>query len=237
MSPVVRTAAPGRSAPSSRPIPSSARTNRLVRIAVAMPTGTLMKKIQCQLMASVSTPPASRPIDPPAEATNPKTPIAFACSRGSGNIFTIIAEHHRRGQGAAGALHEARADQHALALREGAQHRRGREDGEADQEDPALADQVAEAAGQQQQAAERDQVGVHHPRQVALGEVEVVLDRGQRDVHDRRVDHDHQHARAQHVERYPAGAIGLGRSGGWACRSSVALASVRCVGSWGDVAP
>ena len=55
-----------------------------------MPTGTLMKKIQCQLIASVSTPPASRPIEPPAEATKPKTPIAFACSRGSGNIVTIM---------------------------------------------------------------------------------------------------------------------------------------------------
>ena len=36
-----------------------------------MPIGTLMKKIQCQLIASVSTPPSSRPIEPPAEATKP----------------------------------------------------------------------------------------------------------------------------------------------------------------------
>ena len=35
-------------------------------------------------------PPASSPIEPPAEATKPNTPIAFACSRGSGNIMTII---------------------------------------------------------------------------------------------------------------------------------------------------
>ena len=55
-----------------------------------MPIGRLMKKIQCQEMASVSTPPASRPIEPPAEATKPKTPIALACSRGSGNIVTIM---------------------------------------------------------------------------------------------------------------------------------------------------
>ena len=27
---------------------------------------------------------------PPADATNPKTPIAFICSRGSGNIVTIM---------------------------------------------------------------------------------------------------------------------------------------------------
>ena len=35
------------------------------------PTGRLMKKIQCQLIAEVSTPPASRPIEPPADATKP----------------------------------------------------------------------------------------------------------------------------------------------------------------------
>ena len=49
-----------------------------------------MKKIQCQLIDSVSRPPASRPIEPPAEATKAKTPMAFAWSRGSGNIVTII---------------------------------------------------------------------------------------------------------------------------------------------------
>jgi len=49
-----------------------------------------MKKIQCQLIACVSTPPASSPTEPPAEATKPYTPIALACSRGSGNIVTII---------------------------------------------------------------------------------------------------------------------------------------------------
>ncbi len=49
-----------------------------------------MKKIQCQLIASVTTPPASSPIEPPAEATKPKTPIALAWSAGAGNIVTII---------------------------------------------------------------------------------------------------------------------------------------------------
>src|SRR3954454_20561720 len=58
--------------------------------AVAAPIGTLMKKIQCQLIVSVRTPPASRPIEPPAEATNANTPIALACSAGARNIVTII---------------------------------------------------------------------------------------------------------------------------------------------------
>ena len=55
-----------------------------------MPIGRLTKKIQCQLIASVSTPPASRPIDAPPAATKLYTPMALACSAGRGNIVTII---------------------------------------------------------------------------------------------------------------------------------------------------
>jgi hypothetical protein len=55
-----------------------------------MPIGMLMKKIQCQLIAWVSTPPASSPIEPPAEATKAYTPIARACSPRSGNMVTIM---------------------------------------------------------------------------------------------------------------------------------------------------
>jgi hypothetical protein len=40
----------------------------------------LTRKIQCQLSTSVRIPPASTPITPPPERTNPKTPIAFARS-------------------------------------------------------------------------------------------------------------------------------------------------------------
>ena len=55
----------------------------------AMPIGTLTRKIQCQSSESVSTPPSSTPIEPPPDATNPKTPIAFARSAGSVNRFII----------------------------------------------------------------------------------------------------------------------------------------------------
>ena len=48
-----------------------------------MPIGTLTRKIQCQLIASVSTPPRITPTLPPPAATNPITPIAFARSAGS----------------------------------------------------------------------------------------------------------------------------------------------------------
>jgi hypothetical protein len=116
-------------------------------------------------------------------------------------------EDHRGGQGPANALDEARADQQALALGERAEQRGADEHGEPDQEDAPLPDQVAEAAGEQEEAAERDQVGVDHPGEVALREAEIVLDRRQRDVHDRRVEDDHQHPEAEHVQRQPASAV------------------------------
>jgi hypothetical protein len=65
----VTSTAPGRSAPRSRPIPRSGASSRRATSQVATPIGMFTKKIQCQLMASVSTPPASRPIEAPAAAT------------------------------------------------------------------------------------------------------------------------------------------------------------------------
>ena len=59
------------------------RSNRMAKNAVAMPIGTLTRKIQCQLRAWVKRPPASRPIDAPPAATKLYMPIARARSRGS----------------------------------------------------------------------------------------------------------------------------------------------------------
>ncbi len=49
----------------------------------------LTRKTQCQLSASVSTPPASTPIEPPPAITKPKKPIAFVRSAGSVNSVMI----------------------------------------------------------------------------------------------------------------------------------------------------
>ena len=57
---------------------------------MTIPIGRLTKKIQCQLTAWVIRPPASRPIEAPAEATKLKMPIAFARSAGSGNMVTTM---------------------------------------------------------------------------------------------------------------------------------------------------
>ena len=95
-------------------------------------------------------------------------------------------------------------DEHLLALRQAAEQRGDREHAEAGQEDALAAEEVAEAPGEQEQAAEGDQVGVDDPGEARLREAEVVLDRGQRDVHDGDVEDDHQHPRAEHVEGDPA---------------------------------
>ena len=136
-----------------------------------------MRKIQCQLIVSVSTPPTRRPIVPPPEATNANRPIAFACSRGSGNIVAIIPRitaevmappipcRKRAPISSPELVAAPQSSEAAVNTRQpGEEHR------------PA-ADQVAEAAGEQEQAAEGDQVGVDDPGEVVLAEAEVVLDR------------------------------------------------------------
>ena len=69
ISALVISAAPGRSAPLSRPMPSSAWISRAPATAAKTPIGRFTKKIQCQLIASVSTPPSSSPSEAPAAAT------------------------------------------------------------------------------------------------------------------------------------------------------------------------
>ena len=64
--------------------------------------------------------------------------------------------------------------------------------------------EVGEAAAEQQQAAEGERVGGDDPLAVAVGEAEVGLGGGQRDVHDRRVEHDHQLGEGDDGERPPA---------------------------------
>ena len=154
---------------------------------------------------------------PPPATTKPKTPIAFARSAGSVKRRHDQRERDRRDDRAAEPLHRARGDQHPLRRREAARERGEREERDADQEQPAVAEEVAEPAAEQEEAAEGEQVGVHDPRERGLGEAEVLADRRQGDVHDRRVEDDHQVARGR-GRAAPASACG--------CPWSSALSSV-----------
>ncbi|MOA19865.1 hypothetical protein D3C78_1402730 [compost metagenome] len=57
-----------------------------------MPTGTLMRKVHCQLSHSVMTPPRNTPAEPPAAADAPQKPNAFPSSLGlpPKSIITIV---------------------------------------------------------------------------------------------------------------------------------------------------
>ena len=101
-------------------------------------------------------------------------------------------EHER----AADALQRAREVERERRAGEPAQHRGDREDDEADHEHEPPADAVGERAARQQQRGERERVGVDHPLQVGEVGAEVALDRGQRDVHDRDVEQQHECRRA-----------------------------------------
>ena len=101
-------------------------------------------------------------------------------------------EGGRRGERAADALDGAGGEQLAGLLGEAAGERGEGEQRDAGEEDPAAAEQVTGAGAEQQQAAEGQGVGVDDPGQAGRGEAEGGLDVGQRDVHDRRVEHDHQ---------------------------------------------
>ena len=50
----------------------------------------------------------------------------------------------------------------------------------------------ARAPAEEQESAEHERVGADHPLQVLLREVEIGLDGGERDVHDRDVEHHHE---------------------------------------------
>ena len=96
-----------------------------------------------------------------------------------------------------------RADQHPLTGGEPVEQRGAREDHQADQEQALAAEEVTGAPSEEQESAEHERVGVDDPLQVALGQVQILLDRGKRDVHDRCVEHDHELRQADQDEDDP----------------------------------
>ena len=110
-------------------------------------------------------------------------------------------ERDGRDHRAAEALHRAGDDQDFLGAGQPAGERRHREDDDAGHEQAPVPEQVAEPAAEQQEPAEREQVGVHHPGERGLREAQIRPDRRQGDVHDRRVEDDHQVPATEHEER------------------------------------
>ena len=112
-------------------------------------------------------------------------------------------ERGGRDRGRAEALDRPGADQRGLRPGEPAEQRAEGEDHEPGHEDAAASEDVRRAAAEQQEAAEHERVGGDHPLQVRLRDVEIQLDRGECDVHDRDVEHDHELDGAQKRQSEP----------------------------------
>ena len=148
-------------------------------------------------------PPRTSPTAAPPTAIAAHTPIAFVRSAPSSNVVVMI-------DSAAGAISAAPSPwtprKTISASEVGASpfsERGDREDDDADEEDPLAPHQVAGAPAEKQEAAEGERVRVDDPLQVGVRHLQVFLDRGQRDVHDRRVEDDHELRHADEAEHEP----------------------------------
>ena len=179
-------------------------TKRRESSAAAMPIGRLMKKTQRQESVSVSRPPSTRPTAPPPAAIALQMPSAFVRSAPSAKVVVTI-ERAAGETSAAPRPCSARPptstpDDVAIPLIE----RRDGEDDHAGDEEPLPSEQVGRAAAEQEEAAEDERVRVDDPLQARRAEVQAVLDRRQGDVHDRRVENDHELRNADEDEDEPA---------------------------------
>jgi hypothetical protein len=192
---VATRAAPPRSsrwAPGSR----DSRTYSSVTNAPAMPNGTLTQKMADQSKALMSAPPRIGPPPEPRPATVAQIPIAHA-RRSGGNASAMIEREQRRPD----SLECPERDQHAVARREGACGGEDREDDEAEHEDALAPVAIVERAAHEDERGERQDIRVDRPDKVDRRDVELPLDRGQRDVHDRDIEQDHELREAGCCER------------------------------------
>ncbi len=89
-------------------------------------------------------------------------------------------------------LERTERDQRALRPGEAVEQGADSEEDEAGDEQPPSPEQVGQPAAEEKRPAEENGVGGDHPLEALLAEVQVGLDRRQRDVHDGDVEHDHE---------------------------------------------
>ena len=105
--------------------------------------------------------------------------------------------------GGTDALRDSSRDEERDGACDGTRRAGQDEHGQPDEEASAYADPVGQRAGEQEQRRERDGVSVDDPLRGRGRAAEVGADRAQRDVHDRRVERDHQEPRGDCSQREP----------------------------------
>jgi hypothetical protein len=94
-------------------------------------------------------------------------------------------------------------DEHGRGAGEPTDEAGCREHRQARDEDPPQAVEVGEPPAEQEEPGEGEAVAVDHPLHARRVEAQCSLDRGQRDVHHRHVEHHHELRRAgQEHHRY-----------------------------------
>ena len=172
---------------------------RSVSVSTARPTrkttrpmGTLTNITQRQEASSVSTPPATSPMAPPAAETVVNSPIAR--TRWAPSEKTLVRRASEDGAAnaaptpwrarAPSSIHPARANPPRSELSEKMATPR-RKVRRRPRRSP-------ERAPEQEQTTEGQEVGVEDPGEPGPREMEAVLDVGQRHVDDRRVQNHHE---------------------------------------------
>ena len=176
-----------------------------------------MKKIHDQLNALVSAPPSSTPAAPPLPEAAPQIPSA-RLRRGPPRTSSSGSRAPPATSSAAPSpCSERKAISEASDQASPSSSELTVNSDQAGHEEPPAAEQVGQPAAEQEHAAEEDRVGGDHPLQALLAEVQVVLDRRQRDVHDRDIEHDHELGGDDHREGEPAAPVAVPGSGQLPC--------------------
>ena len=170
-------------------------TVRMATKNAMIPIGTFRKKIDCQPRCSTIRPPSVGPSASARPDTPAHRPMAFARSCG-GNVTVMIDSVPGRSN-AAPMPWIARNTTSRPVLPETPQPNEAsgehREPGE-EHLLPAVA--VAQDAAGQEQRGERQHVAVDDPLESGDACPELLADRGEGDVHDRVVEHDHREREA-----------------------------------------
>src|SRR5215207_7151269 len=185
-------------------------SRRGASVAASRPIGTLTNSTHSQPAHSVSMPPSRTPTAPPEPTAAPQTPIALLRSEPSAKS-TVTSDSAAGESSAAPRPWTARAatSQPALWASPPAS------DAAANRIRPATnrrrrpSRSAIDTTAEQQEAAEHEHVRVDDPRQVVRREPELRPDRRQRDVDDRRVEHDDELRGGEQRQRHPlVGAAG-----------------------------
>jgi len=82
-----------------------------------------------------------------------------------------------------------------------------REDRQSDQEHPPAAEEVGELPAREHENGKGERVGVDRPLELREADAEIALDRRQRHVHDRVVEHDHEEGERERAQRPPPAVL------------------------------